>query len=880
MKGIRIWTLAIAALGLVLFAGGAIAQEGESKGEEKEKPKVAVEEWLVLGPIDVPLPAFNNEGDSKAGAPELLAYRHLALESIAPKPGASVALIGGRQAEWSSASAGTSGVVLDTGGEQPAVCYLAAYVEVPRWMQVDVEARSNHPFELFIGRESVAKQSKADKKEDAKASGTAKLEQGKHLLVVKTVNLPTDSLDAWNVGVTLSPAKDFDDLPRVSLDPTRVMTIEDVIGGPFASGIDVSPDGSLVMMSLSRRRGPEGDTDSWREIRRVADGSVVRVIRDSRASSWEWAPSGNRLSYVSRDDDKAAVRVLDIDTSEIQTIVEGVEDFGDYEWSPDGSYIAYSVRSEAEKSKTGVKRMRGVSDRRRNERDRSSLYAASVPAGVTRRITAGEYSSRLIAIHPDGRKMLINREHEELADEPYEVDELVLLDLDDQSVDVLWTGRWLDWGRWSPDGKKILLVGGPSAFGEIGHDVPDGVTPNNYDTQAYLFDPATKEVDPITREFDPDVQSYWWPKGGDIYFVGGAGEFNRLYRYNVKKRSFKEIELPCDVIHSGDAGSEKAVAVLVGSNANRPARVFSVDLKSGKVRTLFEPARERFADVTIGEVEDFDFTSSAGTEIVGRVHFPPGFDPEKKWPCIVYYYGGTSPVTRSFGGRYPKNLWAAHGYVVYVMQPSGATGFGQEFSAKHVNDWGKTTADEVIEGVKQFLDTHPYVDPERVGCIGASYGGFMTQLLVTKTDMFAAAVSHAGISDITSYWGEGYWGYQYNAVSAAESFPWNRPDIYIEQSPLFNADKVTTPLLLLHGDSDTNVPRGESDQMYAALKLLGKEVEYIRVEGQDHWILDYKKRIVWNDAIISWFDRWLKDEPEWWEDMYPPLDAEEGEPKE
>jgi predicted peptidase len=259
------------------------------------------------------------------------------------------------------------------------------------------------------------------------------------------------------------------------------------------------------------------------------------------------------------------------------------------------------------------------------------------------------------------------------------------------------------------------------------------------------------------------------------------------------------------------------------------------------------------------------------------VHYPPDFDAAQKYPCIVYYYGGTSPVNRSFGGRYPKNLWAANGYVVYVLQPSGATGFGQEFSARHVNDWGKTTLGEIVEGTKKFLEAHDFVDPERVGCIGASYGGFMTQLLVTKTDMFAAAVSHAGISDITSYWGEGYWGYEYNAVSAANSFPWNRPDIYIDQSPLFAADKVNTPLLLLHGADDTNVPPGESEQMYTALKLLGKEVEYIKVAGQNHWILDYKKRIVWSNTIVSWFDKWLKDEPEWWNDMYPPLDGKKPE---
>ena len=137
-----------------------------------------------------------------------------------------------------------------------------------------------------------------------------------------------------------------------------------------------------------------------------------------------------------------------------------------------------------------------------------------------------------------------------------------------------------------------------------------------------------------------------------------------------------------------------------------------------------------------------------------------------------------------------------------------------------------------------------------------------------QTDIFAAGISHAGISSISSYWGEGYWGYWYNSISAPNSFPWNRPDIYVEQSALFHADQINTPLLLLHGSADTNVPPGESTQLFTALKLLGKEVEYVQVYDQDHWILNYGKRIVWENTILAWFDKWLKDQPQWWNDLY------------
>jgi dipeptidyl aminopeptidase/acylaminoacyl peptidase len=145
----------------------------------------------------------------------------------------------------------------------------------------------------------------------------------------------------------------------------------------------------------------------------------------------------------------------------------------------------------------------------------------------------------------------------------------------------------------------------------------------------------------------------------------------------------------------------------------------------------------------------------------------------------------------------------------------------------------------------------------------------MTMLLQTQTDIFTCAISHAGISSISSYWGEGYWGYGYSANAAGDSYPWNRKDIYIDQSALFNADKINTPLLLLHGSEDTNVPLGESLQLWVGLKILGRPVEMVQVEGEDHWILTYSKRIEWHNTIMAWFDKWLKEETGDWKQLFP-----------
>jgi dipeptidyl aminopeptidase/acylaminoacyl peptidase len=435
---------------------------------------------------------------------------------------------------------------------------------------------------------------------------------------------------------------------------------------------------------------------------------------------------------------------------------------------------------------------------------------------------------------------------------------------------MLWEGKWFNQAQWSPDGTKILILGGPSTFDEKGQNLSGDLIPNEFDIQAYVFDPETKDAEPISKEFDPSIQdAYWSHTENAIYFLTTDHSYRRLFRYDVEKKSFLFIPCSVDVIGQFDLSRNKQMAAFTGSSASDPPKAYILNIKSRKSQLLHDPAENEYTDVTFGKVERWTFKNQKGQLIDGRVYYPPNFDPKKKYPCIVNYYGGVTPISREFGGRYPKNLWAAQGYVVYVLQPSGAIGYGQNFSALHVNDWGIMVADEIIDGVNKFLAAHPFIDNRRLGCIGASYGGFITMIIQTRSNLFSAAVAHAGISSISSYWGEGYYGYEYSAYAAANSYPWNRKDIYINQSALFNADKITTPMLLLHGADDTNVPPGESMQLYTALKILGREVEYIQILDQDHHIMTYNRRKIWTRTIMAWFDRWLKDQPEWWYYLYP-----------
>jgi len=444
------------------------------------------------------------------------------------------------------------------------------------------------------------------------------------------------------------------------------------------------------------------------------------------------------------------------------------------------------------------------------------------------------------------------------------------MNMETLAVEQVLSDPWIGGATFSPDGKTLCLQGSPSAFDGLGNNLPEGVQPNDYGGQLYLYDLASGEAEAVALDFRPDINSVTWARfDGAIYARTTDTQYNSVYRLKPGGNGWERITTGLEVTSQFTVARNAAIGLARGSSSTTPNRLYAVDLDANKARLLLDPGADEYQDIVFGEVENWVAELPDGMKLDGFVYYPPDFDASKKYPVIVYYYGGTSPITRDFGGRYPKNIWAGQGFVVYVPNPSGATGYGQEYAARHVNDWGILTAPEVIEGTKAFLEAHDFADPARVGCMGASYGGFLTEYIITQTDIFAAAVSHAGISDISSYWGEGMWGYAYGSRALANSFPWKDRELFIEQSPIFHADKITTPLLLVHGDSDINVPKGESDQLFTALKILGKEVEYVQIVGQDHHILNHKQRIVWNDTILAYFAKYLKERPAWWDEMYP-----------
>lgn len=829
-----------------------------------EPVEVAVDDVLCLGPLPLPLPAFHDADKAGVSLDDLATEPTLDVAMLRPRKGDSIPLAGHGKTSWRQAGVPVTLEIEDTAAE----AWLAFYVRSDRWQEtkLTVDVPDSVHLKAWLNGEPV----ELKDTDDTAKQGSLELTMGVHLVLLRTVAAADLEVD-WTLAPTLERAADLPaDALSTTTDSRRVTDIDLILDTPHVRSASISPDGTLAAIRIQERPGG-GDVQNWLEIRDVKTGDLVTTWRGGEPGGLDWAPDSTRLSFTLRDDDKTDLWLFDIATGETSRLLRGIEHMGGYKWAPNGRFVVYSVRVEAEKGDRKVKRIESPADRQPGHRDRSYLVMAAVPEGITRRLTAGPLSPGSWSISPDSRKLLFFLGDQDLAGgRPYFSSELWELDLETFAAEKILDDRWIGGAEYGPKADVLLLQGSPSAFDGLGRNLPADVQANDYGGQLYLYDRGQNKATPLTMDLVPAVGGFWWSlDDGLVYALCTDTQFHTVWRCNPKKADWSRVDTGVEYTNQFDLARKSRTALARGTSVTTPNKVYSVDLKKGTPRLLLDPGVEHWADVAFGTVTYWKAPLPDGESLDGRIYWPADHDPAEQYPVIVYYYGGTSPVTVDFGGRYPKNVWAGQGYIVYVPEPSGATGYGQEFAARHVNDWGKRTAWEVIESTKAFLAAHPSADPDHVGCIGASYGGFLTEYVITQTDMFAAAASHAGISSISSYWGEGLWGYVYGARALADAFPWSDRDLYIEQSALFHADKIHTPLLLVHGDGDTNVPVGESDQLFTALKLLGREVEYVQIQGQDHWILDHDQRIVWNDTILAFFAKWLKDRDGWWEALYP-----------
>ena len=736
-----------------------------------------------------------------------------------------------------------SGKILPSVADSRSVGLLTFYVNNRDYLKGKVVVKGPKNYKMYI---------------DGKEAGEElKLAPEHHTFSIQFLAQPkdTDSIQVYFDAPVAVP---------YALEKRHPYMVHDLTDGKRVRGISLSADGSYVV--LAYQTTARGGNSQWSyELRDTKTGRLVNLL----SKNVRWMPKSIAYIEEEQEGDKRVLYKVNPTTGDRTRFAYGIPE-GSYTLSPTEDYLILSIEEEGPKEDEEVFEVLEMDDRQPGWRKRSYLSKYDIATGLTQRMTFGHQNTYLEDISSDGTKLLIGTSYSRLSKRPTEVGDAIVMDAKTFKADTLFIGEgFLGGGSFSPDGSQIIFMGTPEAFNRIGCQLPADCTPSMTEYELFLYDIASKKVTPMTKEFDPSISSFDWSwSDGMVYFSAEDRDYVSLFMLNPKTGKISKLPAKGDYAYRYDMATHAPFVAYLSYKTMEPASAYMLNLKNKNNQTFFD-GRQALGDAEIGTCEDWNFTNSKGDTVYGRLYLPKDFDASKKYPMIVYYYGGCSPVSRYFESPYAPQYWNSLGYVAYILQPSGATGFGQEWASRHVNTAGRGPAEDIIEGTKKTCEAHSFINPKKIGCMGASYGGFMTQYLQTQTDIFAAAVSHAGITNHTSYWGEGYWGYNYSEVSMANSYPWSHRQLYVDQSPLFNADKIHTPLLLLHGNADTNVPLIESLQMFTALKLLGREVALVEVEGENHHILDYSKKEKWLATQMAWFARWLKDDPTWWDALYP-----------
>jgi len=685
------------------------------------------------------------------------------------------------------------------------------------------------------------------------------LEPGTHDVVVQCL---TSSEGCDSLKISVEPEKEG--LLSIRQDNGRLYSLDINTTGVGCGGLSVSASGKYIVLG-HRMTTQDGSSSTYYDVIRASDKKILY-----RTSEYvRWIPGQDKYYYTRKDVSARTLYCSDPETSE-ETILARELPSGSFSFSPSGDFLIYSLTQEGPKEGE-VHQVFVPDDRQPGWRDRGYLAKYDLKTGFMQPLTFGYHNAWLCDISEDGKQMLFMTSRQDLTGRPTTLMSIHVMDLQSMETKTLVKDDgFLTDCSFSPDGKQILIQGSPEALKSVGKDVKPDQTPNMYDYQLFVMNISDGKVNPITKKFNPCIQSYDWCKAdGKIYVKVENKDRLDLFRIDPKNGKSEFLSNKEEYVTSFDIAENGNTLVYYGQSLTNADKAYALDTKTGKYTLLYDFNAERLKDVELGEGFSYKFKSTRGDEITGFYVLPPNFDSSKKYPLLVYYYGGCSPSSRYCIGATSPQYYAAQGFVFFVVNPSGASGFGQEFAARHVNTAGDGVSDDLIEATKMFCKDYPFINKDKVGCFSASYGGFMTQLLLSKTDIFAAGISHAGISDHTSYWGEGYWGYSYSETSMANSYPWTRKDLYVDRSPIYFADKIHTPLLFLHGSADTNVPIGESIQMFTALKLLNEDTAFVVFDGEDHGVYDFDKRRQWISTIAAWFTKYLKDDDSWWNEMYP-----------
>ena len=627
----------------------------------------------------------------------------------------------------------------------------------------------------------------------------------------------------------------------------RLITLEEMLRRPSYGSYEISPDGRAVLFTRTERDTVKYESTSHIFLHDLQTGRTVQLTNSENGESQpRWLPDG-RVLFRSNREGSNETWVISPAGGEAQRYFED-EDAPNGQFSTDYARVAFTEDTERPDKKEWDERVKRKDDGYYAEKKLtySHVWVYDVATRDKKQLTTGNFDHESPTWSPDGRWIVYasNRSNTTGRDPNYTNNsDLYIVPADSGAPRQLTTNRGPDRGAvFSPDGALVAYLSSDYE--------------NNSADQNDLKVLSLGGGEPInlTADFDYSVSNIEWSKDGRfIYFTAAEGLTNRLYKVPARGGKPVEISFGDDfVFGSFSQSGDGSRWIVTGSTLAEPNIVYLTEADGRRPRRIFED-HENMSDFRVARAEPLTWKGADGWDIEGVLHYPIDYRPGTRVPLILQVHGGPH-------GRYTKSfnqgaqIWAARGYAVLQSNPRGSSGRTFAFSNANQNDWGGKDFIDIMNGVDHVIALG-VADPERMAIMGGSYGGFMTFWAVTQTDRFKAAIGHAGISDWYSFFGQT--DIPHLLEFGFGGMPTESKETYEKWSPIEYAERVTTPLLITHGENDRRVPISQGEQYFRTLKKLEKTVEFLRYPREGHGIGEPIHRLHLDREQEKWFARFV-----------------------
>ena len=623
-----------------------------------------------------------------------------------------------------------------------------------------------------------------------------------------------------------------------------------IVGSP-----DVSPDGKRVVYTVNEplmtADKSEFVTQIWMA---TSDGkeNYQLTFGDKSSTNPKWSPDGSMIAFTSnRKDNKNNLYVLRISGGEAEQITEAKSGVGNFEWSPDGKSIAYTMTDpksdDEDKNDKGRNDFRWVDENVKLAR----LYLVPLAKDANgkrepRKLTAVDRHISSFDWSPDGKRIVIAHIKSPVADY-WPTSDISMVEVATGNITPFAASEAAeDSPMFSPDGQWVAA------------SVSDGRVRWAQSDRVAIYPAAggAPRIMPATLDSQPGIFG-WSADGKTLYMTEAKGAVTGLYLMDVATGAISEPH-PARAVFSGVTMNKDGVIAGVAQMANMAPELYVGRLTDAAPIKVSNANADRAA-MPMGKTDVIKWKSKDGREIEGLLTYPVGYTAGTKVPLILNIHGGPAGVFQQsyIGGRgsYPLASFAQKGYAVLRPNPRGSSGYGTEFRRANIKDWAGGDYEDLISGVDHVIALG-VADPNRLGVMGWSYGGYMTSMIITKTNRFKAASAGAPVTNMMSF----------NGTADIPSFLpdyfeaefWDNPAVYSKHSAMFNIKNAKTPTLVQHGENDLRVPIEQGYQLYNALRRQGVPTRMIVLPRQPHGIQEPRLQIATMQSNLDWFDKYLK----------------------